>query len=1126
MKFYNILLIMKLTFVLVISALLQVSAETYAQKIELHRKNATIKSILEEIREQSGYDYFFDTRLIRHTERVDINVSNATVAEVLSLCFDGQPLTYTIENKIIVIKEKQMNLEDRVPGLLVAAADTLRGTITDTAGIPLPGVSVIVKGTQNGTSTDVNGNYALNRVPDGAIIVYSLLGFQSLEVPVADRRIISISLAVAQDELDEIVVVGYGTQKKRDIIGAISSISSEQMDNYPGGSFNTSLQGKVAGLNITVNSGEPGSGAVVTLRGVSSINGSSQPLYVIDGMPIDPNSYSSLNDNATFSPLNDLNPQDIESIEVLKDGASASIYGSRASNGVIIITTKSGRSITPQIGFSANTSINNLTRAIGVLNGPQWREAYSEAIYNQGGVPTAKKSVIDSLHPYYRESHDWQHIMFQESIQSNIDVSASGSSKDKSLSYYVSFGYRHLPPISFNTKYEQQLGTVRLNYTISKRITGATNFNISNYDYQRVRTGINSRSVVFQNFVTMPVYGPFDPITGEIVPLFDGTKKSPYAIAMFAKDDISRWRVLARQELNFNLMEGLDFNTSVALDFNNTESSSFDPPILRPSNSSQAIKSDLRIRKDRSLVTENTLTYQRTVNGNHHFSFLLGQSYEIDQNNSVNLRGIDFIDDQISTINGASSITSFGQNLSDNALLSYFTRLNYDYKSRYLVSLVLRRDGSSRFGQGMRFGYFPSISAGWRFSDEPFLKNFFTSFLYDGKIRASYGTTGNQQIGDYASQGSYSRAGSYLGGLAIASSALPNTDLRWETTKQSNLGLDLTFMEGRLTFNADAYIKESSNLLFYVQIPVESGYNNAPMNYGGIENKGIELALSGIIIDKEVKWDAVLTYGLNRNKVTSLPNNDEDYRPNPWNLARVGQPVGVFYGLKAKGVYSRDEDNVYKTDPSSGDVIPYRKGTVNGLVYKGGDVIWDDKNGDGVINDDDLQIIGNPNPEWTGGIQNTVSYKRFTLNAFVNISYGNQVFNELKRQIDASTTDANYSTDQLRRWKMQGDVTDVPRLIKGDPMQNNVVSTRFVEDASYVRLQLLSLNYQLPGKTISKIGLRNASLGFSCINLLTFSRYTGYDPEVSASSDALGLGVDNGAFPKSRAYSLSLNVKF
>lgn len=993
---------------------------------------------------------------------------------------------------------------------------TISGSVKDDKGEPIPSVSVRIKNATTIVQTANNGTFSIRVPNEDAILTFSYIGFATIERKVGTQRVINVTLQDDAKSLDDVVIVGYVTQQKREVTGSIGSIKSDQIDQFAGGSLNTSLQGKISGLQITTNSGEPGAGANITLRGASSINGASQPLFIIDGVPVNNDSYESLNDGASFSPLNDINPSDIESIEVLKDAATASIYGARASNGVIIITTKRGLAGKPLINFSVNTSLTELTRKIATLNAVEFRNAYIEAIFNSTGALTTKVSVIDSLNPIYRDSYNWQDIMYRQAAQTKYDVSVSGASKEKTIDYFISAGYRDLAPVVVETKYKQVFGSARLNYKVTNALKGSTNFNISNYGYNRQDNNIISRYLG-----TLPVFRPYDPITGELVPLFEGTKINPLAQAVYANNEIKRWRLLGKQELNLNIIKGLDFRTNISLDYSNTDSYYFAPPILSFNGSSKSVFSDFRPESRTSFTNENLLTYKLRVKKNHNFDFLLGQSYQLFKSLSTYVRGIDNIDNEVISINGSSQIVSYNQSEQENVLISLFGKVNYNYKGRYLFSALMRQDGSSRFGENNRTAYFPAVSAGWRFSDENFAKSY--KWLTDGKLRASYGITGNQSIGNYAAKGTISRAGTYLSQIGLVADALANPDLKWETTKQLDIGLDLSFFKNRLNVTTDYYIKNTYDLLFNVQIPTQTGYGSLPFNFGSIGNRGFEFAVDGILIDKALKWSSSLTFGLNRNTVKSLPDN-QDYRPNAFNLARVGQSIGVFYGYRAKGVYASDADNTYTN--AAGMVGQYRMGSASGAVYKGGDVIYEDINGDGVINIDDQLIIGNPTPKGFGGLQNTFSYNGFQFSFFINYVFGNQVFNNLIRGIDGSQFDTNYSTNQLRRWRKQGDVTDIPRLVKGDPMQNYAVSSRFLEDGSFIRLQNISFGYNLPKKYVKVLGMSSANIGISAQNLLTFGSYTGYDPEVSAGNNPLGFGVDNGAFPRTRSFNLSLNVKF
>lgn len=999
---------------------------------------------------------------------------------------------------------------------------TVTGHVTDEqTGNALIGVSVRVQGSGTGVATDAKGNFRL-QVPANASLIFDYVGYKAQTIKYTNQKSIEVKLVADATQLGDVTVsVGYGTQKVREVTGAIGSVSAKQMETHALGDINTSLQGKVAGLQITSNSGEPGAGATVRIRGAASINGSSQPLYIVDGVPINSDTYGGglVDDASTFSPLADINPQDIESIEVLKDG-TASIYGSRASNGVIIITTKNGRKAKkPEVQVSSVASMAEVTRKIGVLNGPQFRDAYIDAVYNSQGILTPKQSVIDSLHPYYSKSNDWQDLMYRNALQYKADLSVRGSTKDNAANFYVSAGYKDINPIVINSRYKQAYGTIKVYYTISKAISGNSNFNLSSTNYNRVLTGLTNQSVVYQALSTMPVYSPNDPITGQLIPLLEGSKPNPIAISRLAANKINRWRFFGNQDLKIRLSKSLLFKTTLGLDYSNTEETNFTPQALLPVG--QISSSYLTTGKNYSFINENTLNYTPTISKDHHLNFLLGQSYQRFTDNVVNVVGQGLIDAVITSINGTSTIAKYEQNVNENSLLSFFGRANYDYKGRYLVSVVMRADGSSRFGPNNRYGYFPSVSAGWRFYDEEWMKGL--HFLSDGKIRGSYGITGNQSIGNYAWQGSLSATGTYLNNVAVVSNGVPNESLKWETTKQSNIGLDLGFLDNRIRFSADAYIKTTTGLLFDVTVPGTTGYATVPANFGSLHNKGLEFSLSTVNIDKALRWNSTFTFSLNRNKILSLPGN-QDYRPNLWNLARIGQPVGVFYGLRSMGVYAADQDNVYQTDPVTGAVTPYRQGSVNGTIYKGGDVRWQDFNGDGVINDEDLQVIGNPNPDFTGGFQNEFSYKGFTLSTLFTYSVGGRVFNEVKRNLDATPYDQNLTIDQLRRWRNQGDVTDIPKLVKTDPMLNYAVSSRFVEDASYIRLQNIGITYQLPRDFLNRVKITNAAIGLSAVNLLTWGSYTGYDPEVSGSTNALAAGIDRGSFPRTRTYNLSLNI--
>ena len=506
-----------------------------------------------------------------------------------------------------------------------------------------------------------------------------------------------------------------------------------------------------------------------------------------------------------------------------------------------------------------------------------------------------------------------------------------------------------------------------------------------------------------------------------------------------------------------------------------------------------------------------------------HLNVVLGQSFQQDRTEAIVLNGNGYIDKSVITIQNASTYTNISRSESERALLSFFGRVSYDWKGRYLASATLRSDGSSRFGKNKRFGTFPSASIGWRFSDEKFM-NFAKKILRDAKFRASVGVTGNQTISNYASLGSYTASSNkYDGNVEILYNAMPNDIIGWEKTTQYNIGLDLSFFNGRVVFNADAYLKKTNDLLFDFPVPNYTGFSSVPRNYGSVENKGLEFLLETVNLTGKFKWKTSFNISMNRNKITELPNN-EDIIIGDFSLGRVGEPMGVFYAHKALGVYSKDEDNVYILPNGQKDQV--RKGASTGAPFKGGDMIWEDIDGNGVIDDNDRVIIGDPNPKFIGGMSNTFSYKGVSLNIMMQWSYGNKIMNELRRTRNAMRTTSNLGQDALARWKAQGDITNFPMIRYQDKMENFRPSSFNMEDGSFLRIKEITLSYNIPPKWCKKVFLKSANVYISGTNLLTWSKYSGYDPEVNTSTSPFIQGVDNGAFPKSRSYNLGVNFTF
>jgi len=998
------------------------------------------------------------------------------------------------------------------------------GVVTDSqTGETIQGVLVSVKGSSTNTLTNGKGQYTLSGLSDDAILSFTFLGMTTVEIPIDGKGTINATMERLALDLDEIVVVGYGTQSKRDVTGSIVSVSGEDMGTSPGGTIVSALQGKVPGMQIITNSGEPGAGASIQIRGASSISGGNEPLYIVDGVPIDGSNITALNDNATFSPLAGIDPNDIESIEILKDAASGAIYGSRAANGVVIITTKGGNkfeNVKPRITLSHTSSLVQPGRKMDVMNSGQFREAYVDARTNNGS--TINADWIDNPHhPYYNNTTDWQDLLFRDAYQHSSNLGIRGSSE--TFSYGISLGYRNLQPTIVHTDYGQMNARGNFSYRITKNISAETRVSYSDIDYTRILSSSGSyysalRAALFTN----PVFTPFDPLTGELMDwLGKREQRNPLAVAEKVPATFDRNTTTLTQNVTAELLKGLKFKTSVYATVSKFEQSYYQPKTF---SSSTPRRDDGRYQQQLSnhFVNENTLSYNRLLK-KHRISAVLGQSIEKWSTDEILHYGEDFVDPNVTPIQGAARMTRVEQNISKRAMLSFFGRVNYSYAGRYLASFTMRRDGSSRFGANRRYGNFPAATFGWRFSDESFM-DFAGKILDNGMIRGSFGITGNQVAPNYAWQGQFSPAASrYDGNVAILHDAMMNNRLGWETTTQYNVGLDLSMFKKRVSFTADVYKKQSEDLLFSFPLNDYTGFNSVTRNYGSIENRGLELLLETVNLDKAVRWETGVNFSLNRNKVTALPEG-EDILIGDFSLGRIGEPAGVFYAHRALGVYANDSDNVYYAP--DGTVGQYTRGSATGEVFKGGDMIWDDIDGNGIIDDNDRVIIGNPHPKFIGGFNNSLAYKNVSLKFSLYWSYGNQLMNTLRRRRNQMLTAGNLGQDALRRWREQGDVTDFPMLRYQDLMGNFRTSSFTMEDGSFVRLKEIVLGYTVPSKYLKRFFFNSLGVYVSGTNLLTWSSYSGLDPEVNTSTNPFISGADNGALPQSRSYNFGITAQF
>jgi TonB-linked SusC/RagA family outer membrane protein len=1024
---------------------------------------------------------------------------------------------------LVIMLAAVMTFSAAASSSLTLQQKKVTGKVTDaTSGEALPGVTIVIRGTTTGVASDLDGSYSIDVPSNSTVLQFTSVGYASQELTVGSRTVINVAMQSDVTMIEELVVVGYGFKKKRDLTGSISSITASSIEDTPVKDVLSALQGRAPGVFVTSNSGAPGDGITVRVRGYSSLNSGNDPLYVIDGVPVESRTLTTLNgyDMHGLNPLSDINPGDIESIEVLKDAASTAIYGSRAANGVVLITTKRGKEGKATVNLNVFTGMSEITRHLGVLNAQQWRQIIIDSYanldrYNNATTPSEPHwTAIDSLNPMNNGDVDWQSVMYKQAWQYQAELSVQGGNEN--AKYAFSTSYLNQDGIILASNYKRITSRLNTDFKVSDKVTIGQNISFSNGKNNRINAGgTGNLSLVQSILVRPPVYSLTYP-DGSPIYYFNG-KRNPVGMAVECTHLNTTNRLIGNQYLEYDIIEGLKFRTNLSVDLITMKEDEFYPTTVdyRAGYNTGAVRAITNL----TWANENYLTYEGTFGEGHSFAALAGFSMQEWRNETTGLNGLYFASDNIRTLNGAGTISNQAVNRTDeHAMLSYFGRLTWNYQGKYLAEANIRADGSSRFGAENRFGYFPSASAAWRFSDESFADGL--GFLTDGKIRLSVGQTGNESIPNYISGGEFAIGTNYLTNSGASPTVMPNQALKWEVTTQYNLGIDLAMFNNRVTLIGDFYIKNTSDLLFAVPIPETTGFTSLTRNIGDISNKGMEFSLITHNFDGEFQWTTNFNLGLNRNTVVSLPQDvltNGFIQNGTYHILKEGEPIGVFYGWKFLGVYSRDEDNV-------NDV---RFGSTSGKPFKGGDPIWDDLNNDNVINDDDKQVIGNAQPLFAGGLNNDFSYKNFSLNVFLQFCYGNDIYSHLNNMRNWVFAYNNVSTDALNRWREQGDVTNYPAPTRNDPLRNEYlrVSDRWVEDGSYMRLKNLTLSYTIPSDITSRVGVSRLRAYVTGQNLLTFTHYTAYDPEVN-SYDGLQIGVDEGAYPMSRTVIFGINMEF
>lgn len=1045
---------------------------------------------------------------------------------------------------------------------LAQANQAISGRVTSkTDNEGLPGVTILQKGTSNGVSTNADGSFILN-APVGSTLIISSIGFSTQEVT-AGAGPVNVALTTDSKQLNDVVVVGYGTVKKSDLTGSVASLKREELLVGTPLSIDRGLQGKVAGVQVTQNDGAPGSGISMQIRGVNSFGSNTQPLYVIDGVPLEVNNDASTasgnigsNDNAvqTTNALNFLRPSDIESIEVLKDASATAIYGSRGANGVVIVTTRRGQTGQDRVDVSFRSGFDRVAKKIKVLDAETYATYLNEKFYNSDkyygttftdtlsgdfqlpfsgrlDLNTGRRNPLPA--DFQGRSTDWQKVIFQNAPVNEASVTFSGASAEKG-SFVLAANYIRQSGIIVNSAFEQGNFRVNVNRNLTKWLTFETNTQVSRSLNKLVKTASANNEGNSGVIYSALRYAPTATVDGRtllangeyVAPSDQLPTTNPLTYINDVKNQNLVTSVFSSNSLVFNVLPGLQLRTRLGLNYYTSTRNVYYP---RSTFEGQAPQGSATVSgyNQFDLTSENIATYSHKFGEKHELTAVAGYTFTNNNYNTSSINATGFLNDALQDNSlGLGKSRTVASSRGEAVLLSYLSRVNYNLNGKYLFTLSGRIDGSSKFAKKNKYASFGAAAFAWRAVDEAFIRDL--DVFSDLKLRLSYGTSGNQAIGSYESLArlagdTYVFAGQLANAYYIASLASPN--LTWETTYQADAGIDIGLLKGRLTLSVDAYDKQTKNLLQNLTLPSNTGFNSARINAGQVQNRGLEISLSGRAVDgPDFKWTPAANISFNRNKIIELgAGKERDFSARissgpevlPF-ILQPGQPIGRVYGYVEQGIF-QSVDEVMSVFPA------YTAATALSMV---GEIRYRDLNGDGVIDSKDQQVIGNVNPKFVGGFTNTFNYKKLDLTVFIQGSYGNDLINYTRvTSENLGATRNNNITQEAwdNRWTETNRGGTNRKAVYADAVGLKF-SDRFVEDGSFVRLKNLSLGYNFLS---DQYGIRTARFFVSLTNLYTLTNYKGYDPEVNAYGQNSALrGVDLGNYPTARSFSAGINVGF
>ncbi|HEY5747828.1 MAG TPA: TonB-dependent receptor [Chryseolinea sp.] len=1021
------------------------------------------------------------------------------------------------------------------PTIFLAQQTKISGKVTSADNEVLPGVNVIIKGTSEGTVTDANGVYTLNVPGPDATLIFSFIGYSPEEITVGSRTTLDVTMTPALEALAEIVVIGYGEVKKSDLTGSVSSVKAEELRAVPTTSFDQALQGRAAGVQVQQTSGQPGAEASIRIRGTSSISAANEPLYVIDGMLVN----SSTSDvtaggfnGPRMGPLSAINPSDIESIEILKDASATAIYGSRGANGVILITTKRGKKGTSNLNFESYYGVQQVSKELDLLNASQFGSLVNEARSN-AGLPLTYTNPQN-----LGTGTDWQKEIYRTAPIQNYQLSFTGGSEK--TQYAISGGMFDQDGVVIGSDFRRYSFRTNINTEISKKLSVGTNLslastrgNVLNTGLQFITPGVIGEALTMNPI--LPVYDPtqkggytYENTVGPFQAAQTGTVAgNPVAEARSSQALSTSTRILGNVEAKYKIIDALVFKTSFGIDGVFSKDRMFQPSWLRASQSVKGIAGQASLQGV-TWLNENTLTYDKQLRGSDNLNVVLGYTLQEFQNESFGTT-VFGTDDQLGyhQLTGAGSPQAPYNNETKWSMVSYLGRAQYSLNHKYLFTVTGRVDGSSKFGAANKYAFFPSGAFAWRMSDESFMEGI--EFLSDLKLKASIGTIGNQAINPYQSlplvktygQGVFNNGTTVLPYNSSQPQAFNNPNLKWETTRQLNVGFDAGFLEGRIQLTAEYYRKYTYDLLLSTPISSTTGFENTTLNIGNVENKGFDLEITTVNTNSSsaLKWNTSFNLSSNRNEVTKLAT-DGDVQLGNGLILREGQAIGTFYGYQFDGIFQTDEE------ASKSAVFANQKSGAS--QAKAGDRKYKDVVPDGVIDEKDRTIIGHALPKYTWGLNNTLSYKNFTLNFFFQASQGNQMNNLNQMFLEDFNGEHNVSADAaLNRWTPTNPSNEYPRALAKRTADVGTISSKFIEDASYIRLKNVNLAYNVPSMMLDRFRMRSLRIYVSATNLFTSTNYKGYDPEGSSYGTSTAYpGIDQGRYPLTKTYLVGLNLGF